>query len=107
MSESPPPTDLRVVIAVARSGGIAGIRRQWRVEAEAPDADDWITLIDSCPWDKEADADTGADRFVWSIRARTPSEQRERDLSDAEIDGPWRELVDAVRRAAKSAKSAD
>lgn len=101
MSESPPPTDARVVIAVVRSGGVAGIRRQWRVEAEEPDADDWITLIDSCPWDQTTDAATGADRFVWSIRARTPSERRERELSDAEVDGPWRELVDAVREASR------
>lgn len=103
MSESPPPTDVRVVIAVVRSGGIAGIRRQWRIEAEEPDADDWITLIDSCPWDQEADAAAGADRFMWSIRARTPSERRERELSDSEVDGPWLALVDAVRQAAKSA----
>ncbi|WP_435748813.1 protealysin inhibitor emfourin [Microbacterium sp. PMB16] len=101
MSESPPPTDLRVVIAVVRTGGIAGIRRQWRVEAEAPDADDWITLIDSCPWDQEADAETGADRFVWHIRARTPVEQRERELTDSAVDGPWRALVDAVREASR------
>jgi hypothetical protein len=89
------------VIAVVRTGGIAGIRRQWRVEAEEPDADDWITLIDSCPWDQEAAATAGADRFVWSIRARTPSERRERELSDSEVDGPWRALVDAVRQASK------
>ncbi|MFS0895066.1 protealysin inhibitor emfourin [Microbacterium sp. 179-I 3D3 NHS] len=101
MSESPPPTDVRVVIAVVRSGGIAGMRRQWRVEADAPDADDWISLIENCPWDQQADAATGADRFVWSIRARTPSERRERDLSDEEIDGPWRTLVDAVREASR------
>lgn len=101
MSESPPPTDLRVVIAVVRTGGIAGIRRQWRVEAEAPDADDWITLIDSCPWDQETDAEAGADRFAWRIRARTPSEQRERELSDSAVDGPWRALVDAVRAASR------
>lgn len=101
MSESPPPTDVRVVIAVVRSGGVAGIRRQWRVEAEAPDADDWITLIDSCPWDQETDAPGGADRFVWSIRVRTPSERRERELRDSEVDGPWRALVDAVRAASR------
>ena len=101
MSESRPPTDVRVVIAVVRSGGIAGIRRQWRVEAEEPDAGEWITLIDRCPWDQEAPAAPGADRFVWTIRARTPSERRERDLSDAEVDGPWRALVDAVRAASK------
>lgn len=101
MSECPPPTDLRVVIAVVRTGGIAGIRRQWRVEAESPDADDWITLIHRCPWDQEGETATGADRFVWRIRAHTPSERHERELPDSEVDGPWRALVDAVRDASK------
>ena len=36
MSESPPPTDAQVVIAVVRTGGIAGIRRQWQVEPPIP-----------------------------------------------------------------------
>ena len=99
MSESPRPTDAQVVIAVVRSGGIAGIRRRWRVEAEAPAAEKWIALIDRCPWDEDSDAGTGADRFVWSIRARTPSERRERELPDSALDGPWRALVDAVRSA--------
>jgi len=99
MSESPPPTDTQVVIAVVRTGGIAGIRRQWQVEARPDDAVPWIELIDSCPWDQETDADAGADRFVWSIRARTPSERRERELPDSALDGPWLALVDAVRAA--------
>ncbi|MCB8043840.1 hypothetical protein JM654_05100 [Microbacterium oxydans] len=99
MSESPPPTDARVVIAVVRTGGIAGIRRQWRVEAEPDDAVEWIGLIDRCPWDQEPDGSVGADRFMWSIRARTPSERRERELPDSALDGPWRALVDAVRAA--------
>ncbi|MFK3677034.1 protealysin inhibitor emfourin [Microbacterium sp. NPDC090218] len=99
MSESPPPTDTQVVIAVARTGGIAGIRRQWRVEAEPDDAGEWIELIDRCPWDQETDADAGADRFIWSIRARTPVERRERELPDSALDGPWRALVEAVRAA--------
>lgn len=101
MSESPRPTDPRVVIAVVRTGGIAGIRRRWRVEPEPDEASTWIALIESCPWDDEDDTDRGADRFVWTIRARTPSEKRERDLPDSQLDGPWRELVDAVRRAKK------
>ncbi|MGD2204755.1 protealysin inhibitor emfourin [Microbacterium maritypicum] len=99
MSESPPPTDAQVAIAVVRTGGIAGIRRQWRVEAAPDDAVHWIDLIDRCPWDQETDAGSGADRFVWSIRARTPSERRERELPDSELDGPWRALVEAVRAA--------
>lgn len=99
MSESPPPTDAQVVIAVVRTGGIAGIRRQWRVEAEPDAAVEWIDLIDGCPWDQEPDGSVGADRFMWSIRARTPSERRERELPDSALDGPWRTLVDAVRAA--------
>lgn len=101
MSESLPPTDTHVVIAVVRTGGIAGIRRQWRVEAEPDEAGEWIDLIDGCPWDEETDAGTGADRYVWSIRARTPSERRERDVPDSALDGPWRTLVEAVRTAAR------
>lgn len=110
MSESPPPTEpqssdpdddgAQVVVLVVRSGGIAGISRRWRVEASSTDdADQWIARIDRCPWDAELDDPTGADRFVWSIRARTPSERRERELPDAAVSGPWRELVDAVRAA--------
>lgn len=100
MSESAPQTDDRVVVAVVRSGGIAGIRRQWRVEPEPAETSEWIAMIDNCPWDADADADAGADRFVWLIRARTPSERRERELPDSALDGPWRDLVDAVRAAA-------
>jgi len=100
MSESPAPTDPGVVIAVVRTGGIAGIRRQWQVEPDPADTGDWIAMIESCPWDADAAAGAGADRFVWLIRVRTPSEERERELPDSELDGPWRDLVEAVRAAA-------
>ena len=104
MSEARPPErdDAHVVIAVVRTGGIAGIRRRWRVEAPPEEAGDWIALIDSCPWDDPTPDGTGADRFVWSIRARTPAERREHELPDGALDGPWRELVDAVRAASRS-----
>ena len=108
MSESPEPTERQVVIAVVRTGGIAGIRRQWRVEPDPADAPEWLTMVDSCPWDDDTDDEsTGADRFVWLIRVRTPSEKRERELPDSALDGPWRDLVDAVRTAAKAAATAD
>lgn len=100
MSESPRQTDAQVVIAVVRSGGIAGIRREWQVEPDPTDAPEWITMIDSCPWDEDLETTRGADRFVWVIRVRTPSERRERELPDSQLAGPWRELVDAVRAAA-------
>lgn len=110
MSESETPADgdepadrptrngARVVIAVVRSGGIAGIRRRWRVEPDPEEAGDWIALVRRCPWDEEPQA-SGADRFVWRIRVRTPSERHEQELPDGALDGPWRELVDAVRAA--------
>lgn len=103
MSESPRQTDDQadadVVIAVVRSGGIAGISRRWRVEAEPAEATSWITLIESCPWDDDPGTPSGADRFVWSIRVRTPVERRERELPDSELAGPWLTLVQAVRDA--------
>ncbi len=102
MSESPGSSDAPVVIAVVRTGGIAGIRRKWRVEPDPTETHHWIAMIDSCPWDADHDADAGADRFVWLIRVRTPSEERERELPDSALDGPWRELVNAVREASAS-----
>lgn len=111
MSEPPGPgnrpidesTDADVVIAVVRSGGIAGISRRWRVEAEPAEAPEWIALIESCPWDENADAPAGADRFVWSIRVRTPAERHERELPDSALAGPWLALVQAVREASRGA----
>lgn len=105
MSQSPPPSDAPgtidtpVVIVVVRTGGIAGIRREWQVEPEPSEASQWISMVDDCPWDADADAGRGADRFVWLIRVRTPEEKRERELPDSALDGPWRALVDAVRAA--------
>ncbi|WP_309103362.1 protealysin inhibitor emfourin [Microbacterium sp.] len=106
MSESPRSTDPRVVIAVVRTGGIAGIRRRWQVEPDPDDTSEWIALIERCPWDDESGDDSGADRFMWTIRARTPSQKHERDLPDSQLSGPWRELVDAVRRAKKMSDNA-
>jgi hypothetical protein len=111
MSESPQPTDpasvpaddeaTPVVIAVVRTGGIAGISRRWTIEAAPDQAGEWIDRIDRCPWDADLESGSGADRFVWSIRARTPRERRERDVPDTALSGPWRDLVDAVRAAAR------
>lgn len=101
MSESPRQTDGPVVIAVVRTGGIAGIRRQWTVEPDPAEAPRWINMVERLPWDDDADAGRGTDRFVWLIRVRTPSERRERELPDSALDGPWRELVDAVRAASR------
>jgi hypothetical protein len=94
-----PSDDDRLVVAVVRSGGIAGIRRRWKVAPPEPEATVWIAMIERCPWDAPPKTDAGADRYVWSIEVRTPREKRERELADSELHGAWRELVDAVREA--------
>ena len=90
-----------VIVTVTRTGGIAGLRRAWRAEAGADDAATWITLIEGCPWDAlrfERFAE-GADRFMWSVDARCGPEERQAELADSAVQGPWRELIDAVREA--------
>ena len=99
MSGVDPATDGSILVAVVRTGGIAGIRRTWEVEAPAPDTARWRELIDRCPWEEDRATDAGADRYVWHIRARTPERECEREVSDAQLEGPWRALVDAVRAA--------
>ena len=91
----------RILVVVTRSGGIAGMRRQWRAQPDAAEASAWRALIDSCPWDARREAartaPRGADRFEWVIRARDDDADREASLADDELDGAWRTLVDAVR----------
>lgn len=98
-ADTPDDDVLRVVIVIVRTGGIAGIRRQWQVEPPFDDVPHWVALIEQCPWDAPEDGPRGADRYIWSIRARTPVDRRERDVPDRELSGPWRDLVDAVRDA--------
>jgi hypothetical protein len=87
-----------LMVIVVRSGGIAGLRREWRAEPPADAIDHWIALIDGCPWDTPADATRGADRYRWFIRAqRDGGADREAELGDTDVSGPWRALVDEVR----------
>ncbi|WP_426185881.1 protealysin inhibitor emfourin [Microbacterium sp. TWP3-1-2b2] len=88
-----------VLIIVVRSGGISGMSRRWKVEPARDQASHWIALIERCPWTDPGPSQQGADRYVWSIRARTPEAKHEREVPEAALDGPWRELVDAVRAA--------
>lgn len=90
----------RVVIAVVRSGGIAGLRRRWRAEPAPEQARPWIELVERCPWEAPLEPDArGADRYVWSIHVRMRDEQLEQVIPDTRLEGAWRELVDAVRDA--------
>jgi hypothetical protein len=91
----------RIVVTVVRTGGLAGLRREWRAEPPADDAPRWVSLIDVCPWDSVDARTDGADRYVWSIRARCDDDDPlEAELGDGQLDGPWRTLVDEVRSSA-------
>jgi hypothetical protein len=97
-----------IAVTVTRTGGFAGLRRTWRAQPDTAEAPQWIALIDGCPWDA-ADPDrviapTGADRFVWRVDARCGDAARAAALADPEVHGPWRDLIDAVRSAEKSAQ---
>jgi hypothetical protein len=90
-----------VAVTVTRTGGFAGLRRTWHAEPDTAETPQWIALIDGCPWDA-ADpardlAPIGADRFVWHVDARCGDAAREAALADPEVQGPWRDLIDAVR----------
>jgi hypothetical protein len=101
-----------VEVAVKRTGGFAGMTKQWRAEPPADEASVWIDLIAQCPWDapdslaaepargesEDGRPPAGADRFTWWIHARCgEDEEREAELPDAALVGAWRELVEAVR----------
>jgi hypothetical protein len=92
-----------VVVTVVRSGGIAGLRREWRAEPDPDAAPRWVSLIDECPWHDTPPASTGADRFVWRISvAWTRADDLDVELPDDAVTGPWQRLVDEVQSAAPS-----
>jgi hypothetical protein len=94
----------RVVVVVVRSGGLAGLRKQWRAEPPAEEAGRWIALIDDCPWDSTPGDAGGADRYVWRISAAEGEQPpREAEVPDSSLDGPWRTLIDEVRAASPRA----
>lgn len=88
--------ELPFVITVVRSGGFAGLRREWSVEVAAPDeAERWRPIVEACPWDDDA-GDTMPDGFVYDFRVA----DHQAHIAEHELDGPWRQLADAVRRSA-------
>jgi hypothetical protein len=98
------PADRTVEIEVVRTGGFAGISREWRVEAQDDDCDDWMPLIEACPWHRVPPPDQlSRDRFVWRIEVDGPGLHRRATLADGGLDGPWRSLVERVQDAATPA----
>jgi hypothetical protein len=93
-----------ITVIVARTGGIAGMRREWRAEPPPKEEPHWIALIEECPWDADPGDAGGADRFVWNIEAHCGPRQKQAELPDRAVQGPWRELVDEVRAFSQPAK---
>ncbi|SFR99902.1 hypothetical protein SAMN04487846_1321 [Microbacterium sp. cf046] len=94
---------IAVAVTVTRTGGFAGLRRTWHAQPDTAETPQWIALIDECPWDA-ADpgrpiAPNGADLFMWRVDARCGDAARAAALADPEVQGPWRDLIDAVRSA--------
>lgn len=100
MTQEAEPHDVVVAVTIVRSGGFAGLTRRWAVTAPPADAEQWITLVDECPWDDDRDGTPdGADRFAWSVQATLPDASLRADLTETQASGPWRTLIDAVREA--------
>lgn len=82
-------------IRVARSGGFAGIKREWSIEVtESEQAQRWVRLIEACPW-TDAGGDPHPDGFIYAFHAA----DLEAVVPEQRLDGPWRTLADEVQRA--------
>lgn len=88
-----------------RTGGFAGLRREWVIETdEQPDADAWHALLDACPWNEpeaagepEQPGQPGQpDRFVYEVVAG----DRRATLPERALGPGWRDLVERVRNRA-------
>ena len=88
--------ELPFVISVVRSGGFAGLRREWTIEVTEPDAAaHWRPIVEACPWD-DTPGPAVADGFVYDFRVA----DHEALVAERELDGPWRQLADEVKRSA-------
>jgi hypothetical protein len=85
---------------VVRSGGFAGLKREWRVSSSDAPSVDWPTIISACPWQKTYPPTAERDRFVWRIEATSSRQTRTATLPESAVTGPWRTLVDQVTSAA-------
>lgn len=89
--------ELPFLITVVRSGGFAGLRREWSVEVSAPqEAEHWRPIVEACPWDDAPCEATTPDGFVYDFRVA----DHQAVVAERELAGPWRQLADEVRRAA-------
>lgn len=89
-------------VALTRTGGVAGLRREWTVETDTqPDPGHWAELVSRLPWSQanrtahqpaSTEQSSPPDQFQYRIRC----DQREIRLAESQLTGLWRELVDQV-----------
>ena len=84
-------------ILVVRSGGFAGLTREWRVSSTDHPEVDWVRLVEACPWEAAVSPDRARDQFVWRIEARARVRKCRATLPDSRVSGAWRSLVDEVK----------
>ena len=94
MTDARPDT---LTILVVRSGGFAGLSREWRVRSVDHPEVDWARLVEACPWDAVSPPDHSRDQFIWRIEAHAPVKRRRATLPDSRVRGAWRSLVDQVK----------
>jgi hypothetical protein len=87
-----------ITVTVVRTGGFAGIRREWNARPPEPERPRWLMLIRQCPWDAADESDAGgADRFVWHIEAQLGDDDHRAEVPETRLHGPWRDLVAEVQ----------
>ena len=86
-----------LTITVGRSGGFAGLTREWSVSSTLDSADDLMQLIDACPWRSVQSESESRDRFVYVITVRTPRTHRSATVPESSLTGPWKSLVQRVQ----------
>ena len=79
-------------VTVVRTGGIAGGRREW---AASGPREEWLPLVEACPWHSAPADPASRDRFVYRITVSAP--RRRATVPESALTGPWKTLVDRVR----------
>lgn len=85
-----------LTITVKRTGGFAGLTREW--SAVGP-RDEWLPLVEACPWRSVPRDTQSRDRFVYVISVRTARTRKKAEVPESALTGPWRDLVERVQSA--------
>lgn len=80
-------------LVVVRSGGFAGMQREWSTQVSPEEArDQWLPLLSDPP----ETADDEPDRFTYEISVGPAAVT----IPERQVKGRWRELVERARSGA-------